>query len=121
VSHMWDMGEWEADEAFAVGDSDVYLWVVPASVAGRWRVRDHRGWEGELNLTQQFQRIGGTLTLRGKVQPLLGAYVNGTTLGFTFVDTDTTVRSARLQVDGNALTGQLRFASYTIPITGQRP
>lgn len=120
VSHMWDMGEWESDDAFAVDGSDVYAWVVPASVAGRWRVRDNRGWEGDLNLTQQFQRIGGTLTLRGKTQPLLGAYVNGITLGFTFVDTDTTVRSARLQVDGNYVAGQLRFASYLIPISGRR-
>ena len=120
VSHMWDMGEWEPDDAFAVDDSDVYVWLVPASVAGRWRVRDHRGWEGDLNLTQQFQRIGGTLTLRGKTQPLLGAYVNGATLGFTFVDTDGAIRSARAQVDGNAFAGQLRFAGHLVPISGRR-
>ena len=120
VSHMWDMGEWEADDAFAVGDSDVFVWVVPASVAGRWRVRDNRGWEGELNLTQQFQRIGGTLTLRGKAQPLLGAFVNGPTLGFTFVDTDGAIRSARAQVDGNALSGQLRFPGNVTQISGRR-
>jgi SAM-dependent methyltransferase len=120
VSHMWDMGEWEPDEAFAVEGSDAFLWVVPAPVAGRWLVRNDDGWEGELSLTQQFQRIGGTLTLRGKAQPLLGAYVNGATLGFTFVDTDGAVRSARAQIDGNALSGQLRFPGNVTRISGRR-
>ena len=120
VSHVWDMGEWEPDEAFAVAGSDAYLWVVPASVAGRWRVRSESGWDGELNLAQQFQRIGGTLTLRDKAQPLLGAFVNGATLGFTFVDTDGAIRSARAKVDGNALSGQLLFPGNVTPISGRR-
>jgi SAM-dependent methyltransferase len=121
VSHMWDMGEWEADEEFKVEGSDAYLWVVPAPVAGRWVVRDERGFfEGEIALTQQFQRIGGTLTLRGKTQPLLGAYVSGTTLGFTFVDTGNAVHSVRVQVDGNTLAGQLRFAGNLTPLSGRR-
>jgi hypothetical protein len=51
---------------------------------------------------------------------LLGAYVNGGTLGFTFVDTDGAIRSARAQVDGNALAGQLRFAGHKVPISGRR-
>ena len=120
VSHMWDMGEWEPDEAFAVEGSDAYLWVVPAPVAGRWLVRNDDGWEGELSFTQQFQRVGGTLTLRGKAQPLLGAFVSGATLGFTFVDTDGAIRSARAQVDGNALEGQLRFPGNVTKIAGRR-
>ena len=43
VSHLWDMGEWEADESFRVADSAAYLWVVPADVAGHWTLRE-RGW-----------------------------------------------------------------------------
>jgi SAM-dependent methyltransferase len=120
VSYMWDMGEWEPDETFTVEGNDAYLWLVPAAVAGRWLVRDGNGWEGELSLMQQFQRIGGTLTLRGKIQPLLGAYVNGAALGFTFVDTDGAIRSARAQVDGNAFSGQLRFAGNLTPLWGRR-
>jgi SAM-dependent methyltransferase len=120
VSHMWDMGEWEPDDAFKVEASEAFLWVVPAQVAGRWQVRDDRGWEGELRLTQEFQRIGGTLTLRGKAQPLLGAYVSGAALGFTFVDTDGAIRSARAQVDGNTLAGQLRFAGNLTSLFGKK-
>jgi len=121
VSHLWDMGEWEADETFTVEGSDAFLWLVPAAVAGRWTLRDDGGgWQGELELAQQFQRIGGTLTLRGKPQPLLGAYVSGATLGFTFIDTDGAIRSVRAQVDGNTLAGQLRFAGNLAPVTGRR-
>lgn len=121
VSHQWDMGEWEADETFAVEQHDAHLWIVPANVAGRWTLREGRGlWEGELDLAQQFQRIGGTLTIRGRTQPVLSAYVNGAYVGFTFVDPDGGVRSMRSRIDGNTMSGSLRFAGTLIPITGQR-
>jgi SAM-dependent methyltransferase len=121
VSYLWDMGEWEPDEAFTVEKNEAFLWRVPASVAGRWLLREERGeWQGEVALTQQFQRVGGTLTLAGRVQPLLGAYVNGATLGFTFIDRDGAVRSLRAQVDGDRLAGQLRFAGNVAPVIGRR-
>jgi SAM-dependent methyltransferase len=122
VSHMWDMGEWEPDEAVVQGESEAFLWVVPAPVAGRWVLRDPGGggWEAEARITQIFQRIGGTLTLKGKTQPLLGAYVNGATLGFTFEDSDGAVRSVRVQVDGDRVAGQLRFVGNVTAINGRR-
>ena len=121
VSHMWDMGEWEPDETFHSGASDGFLWVVPAPVAGRWTLREEDGsWWGDVTLTQRFQRVGGTLTLRGGTQPLLGAYVSGATLGFTFVDPFGAVRTLRAQVDGDALTGHVRFVGTASPITGRR-
>jgi len=84
-------------------------------------LKDARGfWEGELDLTQQFQRIGGTLTIRGKTQPLLGAYVQGAFIGFTFVDLDGGVRTVRASIDGAALSGSLRFSGNLTPITGRR-
>jgi SAM-dependent methyltransferase len=121
VSHMWDMGEWEPDEAFSVDDSDAYLWIVPAQVAGRWKLESERNAPAvEINLTQQFQRIGGTMTIGRTAQPLLGAYVRGDILGFTYVDRDGGVRSARVRVDGDSLRGHLRFAGNLTPLTGMR-
>jgi SAM-dependent methyltransferase len=121
VSHMWDMGEWEPDEAFTVADSQAFLWRVPAQVAGRWSLVDEKSFfQLEIDLVQKFQRIGGTYTLRGRTRPLLGAYLNGTTLGFTFVDFDDSVRSVRVDVTGNRMSGQLRFAGNDTPITGVR-
>ena len=121
VSHQWEMGEWEPDETLRVGESEAFLWTVPARVDGRWTLRDEHGfWEGELEFTQQFQRIGGTLTIRGKTQPLLGAYVQGEVIGFTFVDRDGGVRSVRARVNGAAVSGSLRFAGNLTPIAGRR-
>jgi SAM-dependent methyltransferase len=120
VSHMWDMGEWEPDEAFVVGDGEAFLWVVPARVAGRWTLRDDRFFEGEVSITQEFQRIGGTITVRGTTRPLLGAYVSGATLGFTFQDADGAIKIVRAQVDGGKLRGELRFVGTITALTGER-
>ena len=122
VSHAWDMGEWEPDATQRVGDGEAFLWIVPARVEGRWTLRDESGFfTGELTLTQRFQRVGGMLRLRSNMQqPLLGAYVEGDTLGFTFVDLDGGVRSVRARVDGKTLSGSLRFAGSSTPLTGWR-
>ena len=121
VSHLWDMGEWEPDESFRIGESEAFLWIVPARVEGRWTLEDDReSWHGELELTQQFQRIGGTLTIRGKKQPLLGAYIQGEVIGFTFVDLDGGWRSVRASVTGAAFSGSLRFAGNLTRIAGRR-
>lgn len=121
VSHLWDMGEWEADEAFRAEGSEAFLWIVPARVEGRWTLRDEGGqFEGELDLVQRFQRLGGTLTIRGRAQPLLGAYVQGEHLGFTFVGPDGGVRSVRVRVGAAALSGSLRFSGNLTPLTGRR-
>jgi SAM-dependent methyltransferase len=121
VSHLWDMGEWEPDETLRVGDGEAFLWVVPAQAAGRWRIADESGFvDAELQLSQQFQRLGGTITIRGRTEPVLGAYVQGDQLGFTFVHPDSGVRSVRARVDGDTLAGSLRFATSATAMTGRR-
>jgi len=121
VSHAWDMGEWEPDATSRIGESEAFLWIVPARVEGRWSLRGEGGFfAGDLELTQRFQRVGGTLTLRGKAQPVLGAYVDGEYLGFTFVDLDGGVRSVRARIDGGTLAGSLRFAGTLTAVSGQR-
>lgn len=120
VSHMWDMAEWEPDEAFSADGSEAFLWIVPAQVAGRWKLADDRFFEGEVEFVQFFQRIGGTVTIRGKSQPITGAYVNGPTLGFTFQDRDGAIRSVRARVDGERMSGQLRFPGSNTSLRGER-
>ena len=121
VSHLWDMGEWEPDDTLRAGDSEAFVWIVPASVGGRWRVPEGNGhWEALIEITQRFQRIGGTVTIRGETQPLLGAIVRGATLSFTFVAPDGGVRSVRARVDGDVFDGSLQFAGRLTPVRGQR-
>jgi len=120
VSHAFHMGEWEPDDTFTVDGREGYFWMVPANVAGRWTLKDDNGWEGSVDLTQRFQRVGGTMSIKGKTQPLLGPYVSGDVLGFTFVDADGSVRSVRANVRGEALDGGLHFARMVTTVKGQR-
>ena len=121
VSHAFTMGEWEPDETFSVDGRDGFHWVVPANVQGRWILRDDNGWETILDLMQRFQRIGGTMAISGRVQQLLGPYVSGDVVGFTFVDPEGMVRSVRATVRGDSLEGRMRFQRTSASIKGQRP
>ncbi len=62
VSNSFTMEDWEADETATVtGDCSSWctalLWIVPAKVEGTW----HLAQGGDLTLSQQFQKISGTL------------------------------------------------------------
>ena len=120
VSHAFHMSEWEPDDVFAVDGNDAFYWVVPTKVEGRWNLRANTGWEGTIDLVQRFQRIGGTLTIRGRTQPLLGPFLNGETLGFTFVDSDEYVKSVRMTTRDDLAEGALRFSRFAVPINGRR-
>ena len=120
LSHAFTMGEWEPDDVFSVDGRDGFYWVVPANVQGRWVLHDDDGWETILDLMQRFQRIGGTMSHKGRVQQLLGPYVSGDVVGFTFVEIDGSVRSVRATVRGDTLDGRLRFQRMTASIKGQR-
>ncbi len=64
VSNSFNMGDWEPDEQATVTQAcenwcTALLWIVPADVTGRWDTP-----QGPLTLTQQYQKIEGTLGTR---------------------------------------------------------
>jgi SAM-dependent methyltransferase len=71
VSHAFGMGNWAADHHEMVSGRNVYFWVVPAKVDGKWLFDGAQNFT--VNLDQQFQMLrgktsnGGTVTgrLRG--------------------------------------------------------
>ena len=75
VSNTFTMGDWNPDETATVEPSagcdtswcTALLWIVPARVAGTWKVP-----QGELTLKQQFQTLSGTLRTEGKTLALQG-------------------------------------------------
>jgi hypothetical protein len=98
VSHDFDLGDWlpdrtvdmESTEKYElVGDpaSTVYLWVVPAAVAGAWS--DESG-VFRLQIMQRYQYIEGTLTRDGRTVTLLGGRMNGAQIRFTVPGLDGT-------------------------------
>ncbi|MBN1141491.1 MAG: class I SAM-dependent methyltransferase [Deltaproteobacteria bacterium] len=83
VSHSWDMGEWQADEARlstpywlewfpdeSTKRSQLFMWVIPANVSGIWKWREEdadAAWE--LRITQCFQQAQGVLIGPGGERP----------------------------------------------------
>ncbi|MDR0440722.1 MAG: class I SAM-dependent methyltransferase [Candidatus Accumulibacter sp.] len=83
VSNSFNMDDWQPDETAQVseGCSDfctAYKWVVPAKVAGTWKMAD-----GELAFTQTYQMLLGTLRKGGKAQPIVDARLDGAKIRFS--------------------------------------
>jgi len=91
VSHAFDMGDWEPDRRDTVAGKNIFFWIVPAKVEGKWVI------EGEpkmtLSLTQQYQMVGGKAEIDGKLADVTGGRLKGTELTFT--------------VDGKTYTGKV--------------
>lgn len=91
VSHDFDMGDWQADLQVSLRDSgsQIYFWVIPAQVAGRWRVRaaEPDGREDfEIEFKQKYQVVEATV--RGLERPaaVSDARIDGDRILFTIVD-----------------------------------
>lgn len=85
VSHDFDMGDWPADRQVRVPEegSTIYLWIVPANVAGRWRVTGPAGQAYDVALDQRFQRLSPSAG-RGTAAVSLGeGRVTGDRVTFT--------------------------------------
>ncbi|QZH73915.1 MAG: methyltransferase domain-containing protein [Erythrobacter sp.] len=82
VSNRFDMGDWRADEIRRVSGYNAYLWVVPAQVAGEWRL-EVDGQAVPLVLEQRYQEVSGTATVAGEVRPI-AAVLRGGELRFSF-------------------------------------
>ncbi len=100
VAHEYGFGEeWEADEVGFEADRRVLLWIVPAQVAGIWRLEG-----GELAIRQRFQRIEGSYRRGGETQPLRGARLRGDRVSFALA-AGRDERSFYGRVTGAALQG----------------
>jgi SAM-dependent methyltransferase len=121
ASHQFHMGDWDPDEKYSIEFRDAYLWHVPASVEGSWMFKENgSNAEGTLSLVQRYQRIGGTVTMGGKQQPLLGAALQGDKLSFSYVDAENNLRTARVTVAGNNFSGDLSMQGRSAQITGRK-
>jgi hypothetical protein len=97
VSHDFSMGEWKADQHVEMnskdkyggtgGMSDIYLWIVPAKVAGIWRARLQirgRPVDYEFHLDQQFQSVSGSARVGGRSVKLQNVALSGSQLTMQF-------------------------------------
>jgi precorrin-6B methylase 2 len=103
VTHAFNMGEWKAEHEESVNGYQVYLFVVPADLNGKWEAS-----EGErkiaLTLKSEFTELSGTATINGKSADIKGGRITGTKVEFT-VDVDGKPVKFEGTVDGSTITG----------------
>jgi SAM-dependent methyltransferase len=83
VSNTFTMEEWDPDQTTTVHGNcfewcTALLWVVPAKVAGVWRLP-----QGTLTIKQEFQRIRGTFSSAGSTVPIENGRLLGNRVTFT--------------------------------------
>jgi hypothetical protein len=105
VSNSFTMGDWEADgrvtlESGCTSWCTAYLWIVPAKMEGTWRLP-----EGELSISQTFQKISGSLKSGAKNTAIAGK-LTGDQISFTAGDAVYTGR-----VTGDTVSGTVKFGS----------
>jgi hypothetical protein len=81
-----------------------------------------------LKLDQAFQRVGGSLTLQGRTQNVMGARIEGAMLHFSFVNADGLLKAVKVLVNGNALSGEVTgpygmvdIQPQPLKVEGRRP
>ena len=96
VSHDFDMGDWKPDESVrmpapdkyggAGGESDLYLWLVPAKAGGSGRVTlpvSGKPQTYELSFDQKYQFMTGTARNADKSARIDNARLRGDEISFT--------------------------------------
>ena len=108
VSNTWDLDDWAADATEVLdpcpGFCTALLWIVPALVAGTWKLPD-----GELVLEQQFQMVSGTLRTGTGPVPIEAGRLRGNELTFRADGASYTGRVRGNQLAGDADDGVRRF------------
>jgi hypothetical protein len=111
VAHAFNMEDWEPDETSDVDGRRVFLWVVPAQVAGRWAIElsGNSGSEkASLNLDQRFQKIEGTAFLGPVLAGLREPKLSGFRISFAYVDNKGVRRDLTGRVNGSQMEGSFR-------------
>jgi SAM-dependent methyltransferase len=130
VSHDWDMGDWEPDRRLVIQtpgktvwpleESTVYLWIVPARIAGHWRgtlAGPHGAEPVVIEFIQRFQAASASVRLRGFTLAGSGR-IHGDSLSLSLdrspwmpgsAPLSFTLRVAEGRIEGQALDGNERY------------
>jgi len=112
VSHSFNMGEWKPDKRATVTPEssarshDIYYWVIPAKVDGRWSWKIN-GADSGVSIDQQFQEIDlkGTGNSSGDISE---ANLSGKRISFKMTDGGATqLYSGR--VEGDTISGMVQI------------
>lgn len=119
VSHDYDMDDWKPEETVTVEGPyrthTLYSWIVPARVAGTWRVSVSGEPARRLRLKQTFQEATGTLNVGGRDLPVK-ATLKGEQISFTLTRTSggrEVTQKFSGTVSGNSMRGTFTSSDRT--------
>lgn len=108
VAHDYGFQKWKPDREVKISKT-YYLYVVPARVAGQWRIESALtgGREFLLSVEQQYQHIRGGVTGGGGFLPAFEARLNGNRIYFVLAENDVSHRFEG-EVRGDVMEGVVR-------------
>jgi len=111
VSHSFDMADWRPDRSATVEDRTAYLWIVPAKLAGNWRLTlptegSERTWA--LSLERKFQILSGQVHLPDGWFDVLDGLIRGTEFRFHVIDASGNRREFSGRTLGDRMEGTIQ-------------
>jgi SAM-dependent methyltransferase len=103
VSHAFSMGGWLADRHENFRGVDLYLWVVPAHVAGTWEITEGAR-RFTVSLEQRFQEITGEALIAGRKIALRDAKLRGDRFEFSVEHPEGGTAAYRGKIAGERMT-----------------
>lgn len=86
VSHAFDMGDWKPDRKRSFRSDALFLWIVPAPVAGHWHWQSADGTRYRVELEQRYQQLKGELWINDQPAELHNALLWGDLLELVIHD-----------------------------------
>ena len=107
VAHDFDFEDWKPDRKTTIR-KNVFLWIVPARVAGRWQVRS--GVPGgeyafDMELRQKYQELDGYTRVAGQPGGVWEPKIDGDRVSFAVVDSRDRDREATIYFTGRVAGG----------------
>jgi SAM-dependent methyltransferase len=120
VSHAFTMEDWTPDETSRASERTAYLWIVPASVQGPWRIELAGGGTFDVAFVQKYQKLEGTITLGTVEAGLREPVLRGDTIAFGFVDPAGVWHELEGMVSGDKISGTFKAAAKKGTFTASR-
>lgn len=110
VSHSHTMGDWAPDKSARANWRNLYFWVIPARVDGKWRCEADLGNGPEnftLELTQSYQRFSGSVKSEQEKKGIKKGRLTGEKITFNTGNSKTELHFEGI-VKGESITGTIR-------------
>lgn len=109
VSYYFNMNDWQPDKQVVINNSDVYYWVIPATVEGNWSWKNDNQ-EFIMNASQEFQKINVELKSGKNTLQVNDPGLSGDKIWFTAENTsDNSKYVYHGRVNGNDISGTVQI------------